>query len=276
MFTSSTYFYQNDALGSMRLVTASTGAILFSSDYLPFGASFGTSGSFTPEFEYTGKLVDLTGLYYYGARFYDPSIDRFVTEDTSTGSLEDPQSLDRYVYARDDPEAITDPTGHGWWSSLTSAVSNGANTLASDATSVGQDIVSAASNPENQAIALTVGVDALAVGAVALDVGTGGLATTLPSAAIGAAISTTMYTVTSGGHATLSGALESAGTGAVLGAATAGMGELFGGAGAIEESAISMTPQEIGDVGEGALANDVGGVSQEYMPTNLGGGSRYT
>ena len=91
--------YQNDALGSTRLVTSSTGAILYSSDYLPFGASFGTSGTFSPEFEYTGKLVDVSGLYYFGARFYDPSTDRFITEDTSTGALEDPLSLDRYVYA---------------------------------------------------------------------------------------------------------------------------------------------------------------------------------
>lgn len=40
---------------------------------------------------YTGKPYDgVTSLYYFGARFYDPAIQRFVTEDAFSGVKEDP------------------------------------------------------------------------------------------------------------------------------------------------------------------------------------------
>ena len=62
---------------------------------------------------YIGKLLDTTtNLYYYGARFYDSSIGRFITADTNMGSTSDPQSLNRYIYARDNPMSLVDPTGH--------------------------------------------------------------------------------------------------------------------------------------------------------------------
>ena len=179
------------------------------------------------------------------------------------------------MYARDNPEAITDPTDHGWWSSFTSAVSNAAggvsSAITSDVSSAATDIVSAASNPETQAIALTTGIDVGTGIAIGLTGGTI-LATPVGQALVGAAISSTVYTVTSGSQATLVGAGEAAVTGAIGGALTGGIGGLLDGTGAAaEELAVSMTPNEIGDVGEGALANDVGGVSQQYMRTNLGG-----
>jgi RHS repeat-associated protein len=52
------------------------------------------------------------GLYYFGARFYDPATQRFITEDTFPGIKEDPQSLNRYAYAENDPLTNTDPTGN--------------------------------------------------------------------------------------------------------------------------------------------------------------------
>ncbi|MHB8567119.1 MAG: RHS repeat-associated core domain-containing protein, partial [Nitrososphaerales archaeon] len=84
--------------------------IAFSSDYLAFGLSYGLSGA--ESFMYTGKQFDpSTGLYYYGARFYDDVLGRFITEDTNTGRREDPQSLNRYIYARDsNKKIIASPT----------------------------------------------------------------------------------------------------------------------------------------------------------------------
>ena len=62
---------------------------------------------------YTGKPYDsVTGLYYYGARFYDSSIGRFVTQDSYSGKIDDPQSLNRYAYTRDNPMKYTDPSGN--------------------------------------------------------------------------------------------------------------------------------------------------------------------
>jgi RHS repeat-associated protein len=88
-------YYHQDALGSTRVKTDSSGASIFSDNYKPYGVDYGQSGS--EEFKYTGKPVDSSGLYYYGARYYDPETGRFTTADTYTGTLSYPQSLNRYV-----------------------------------------------------------------------------------------------------------------------------------------------------------------------------------
>ena len=104
-------YYQTDALGSVRLVTTSSSTTSFASNYSPFGVNYGMTGF--ELLQYTEKPYDsLTGLYYYGARFYSPSIDRFITQDTYPGGLTDPLSLNRYIYARDNPMKYVDPTGH--------------------------------------------------------------------------------------------------------------------------------------------------------------------
>jgi len=54
---------------------------------------------------------------------------RFVTQDSSPGVREDPQSFDRYVYARDNPLKIVDPNGHDWWSGLVSAATSFASAV---------------------------------------------------------------------------------------------------------------------------------------------------
>ena len=64
-------------------------------------------------FMYTGKQNDLvTGFYFYGARFYYPAISRFISEDTSSGSITSPLSLNRYSYVEDNPESFNDPSGN--------------------------------------------------------------------------------------------------------------------------------------------------------------------
>jgi RHS repeat-associated protein len=60
---------------------------------------------------YTGQQLDSTGLLYYGARYYDPALGRFVSADTVGPKLEQPQSLDRYSYVLNTPLKFTDPTG---------------------------------------------------------------------------------------------------------------------------------------------------------------------
>jgi RHS repeat-associated protein len=111
MVGSTGYYMHPDALGSTRVVLTATFTIKFSSDYKPYGVGYSITGSET--FKYTGKMSDsVTGLYYYGARFYDPTIGRFITQDSYSGKQVDPQSMDRYAYARDNPERFVDPSGH--------------------------------------------------------------------------------------------------------------------------------------------------------------------
>jgi RHS repeat-associated protein len=59
-------------------------------------------------------LEDDIGLYYYGARWYDPSIMRFVQPDTEIPQSQDPQVLDRSIYAGNNPIKYTDQSGHCW------------------------------------------------------------------------------------------------------------------------------------------------------------------
>jgi len=112
MVGSTTTYLHEDHIGSIRFVSSATGSQVFSSNYVPYGPQYGASG--TPdEFLYAGKIYDgSTGLYYFGARYYDPTIGRFVTQDSYPGSRADPQSLNRYIYARDNPMKFIDPTGH--------------------------------------------------------------------------------------------------------------------------------------------------------------------
>jgi RHS repeat-associated protein len=102
-------YYHVDHLGSTRLKTNSTGGVVYESNYEPYGPGCGESGS--EDYRYTGKREDPTGLYYYGARYYDPATGRFTTRDKVFGDLTDPQSLNRYSYCRNNPHKYTDPDG---------------------------------------------------------------------------------------------------------------------------------------------------------------------
>jgi len=50
--------------------------------------------------------------YLNGARYYDPTLRRFITPDTIIQDYYNPQDLNRYSYAWNNPLRITDPTGH--------------------------------------------------------------------------------------------------------------------------------------------------------------------
>jgi RHS repeat-associated protein len=102
-------FYHVDHLGSTRLKTNSTGGVTYGSNYEPFGVGCGEDGG--EDYRYTGKREDITGLYYFGARYYDPTTGRFITRDKVFGKLTDPQSQNRYVYCRNNPNKYIDPDG---------------------------------------------------------------------------------------------------------------------------------------------------------------------
>ena len=57
-----------------------------------------------------------TGLYYYGARYYDPELGRFISADTIVQSPYNPQTLNRYSYCSNNPINYVDPSGHSWFS----------------------------------------------------------------------------------------------------------------------------------------------------------------
>jgi RHS repeat-associated protein len=113
--SSNPVYFLVDNLKSTRLTTNSIGDILFSTDYKPYGVPYSQTGTQVPQPQYIGKMTDSqagSGVYYMVARYYDSSTGRFLSEDSDTGSLSDPLSLNRYIYVRDNPMTLNDPTGN--------------------------------------------------------------------------------------------------------------------------------------------------------------------
>jgi RHS repeat-associated protein len=73
--------FLTDALGSTVALTNSSGSSLAQYAYEPFGNTTITSGSSANSYEYTGRENDGTGLQFNRARYYNPSLQRFVSED---------------------------------------------------------------------------------------------------------------------------------------------------------------------------------------------------
>ena len=68
--------------------------------------------------QFTGQILDSTGLYYYNARYYDPTIGRFISADTAAPDMQNPQSLNKYSYCLNNPLNRTDPTGLFSWNTF--------------------------------------------------------------------------------------------------------------------------------------------------------------
>ena len=103
--------FHGDFLQSVLGVSDHNGAVLENTRYAPFGAhrvppSTGTSAN-PPR--YTGRERDPdTGLYYYRARYYDPDLGRFLSEDPLGFDAGDPNF---YAYVGNNPLIASDPTG---------------------------------------------------------------------------------------------------------------------------------------------------------------------
>jgi RHS repeat-associated protein len=72
-----------DGMGSTIALTDSSGTPQAQYTYEPFGNTTVTGPGHANSFQYTGRENDGTGLYFYWARYYSPSIQRFVSEDPS-------------------------------------------------------------------------------------------------------------------------------------------------------------------------------------------------
>ena len=64
-------------------------------------------------FRYCGEYQDQeTGNIYLRARYYDPSIERFISEDSYRGSVDEPFEMNLYSYCAENPVKFHDPSGH--------------------------------------------------------------------------------------------------------------------------------------------------------------------
>jgi len=101
-----TAFFEADGLGSITSLSGPSG-LTDTYTYKPFGITTAT-GTNPNRFRYTGREWDSeTNLYYYRARYYDPAIGRFVSEDPTGFKA----GINYYRYVRNNPVNLTDPTG---------------------------------------------------------------------------------------------------------------------------------------------------------------------
>lgn len=99
------YFYHIDILGSIRSVSDITGKIIGTYEYEPFGNITVSTDSKEESHQFSGKTQDKTGLTYFGARYYDSEIGRFITSDPNF------DGINWYVYCRNNPLIHIDPNG---------------------------------------------------------------------------------------------------------------------------------------------------------------------
>lgn len=100
-------YFLADHLGSTNGLTSSTGSLTASQSYDSFGNP--TNANFPTRYQFTGREFDnFTGLQYSRARFYDPRLGRFMSEDPIGFSGGD---INLYGYVWNDPLMFVDPLG---------------------------------------------------------------------------------------------------------------------------------------------------------------------
>jgi RHS repeat-associated protein len=110
--TTTTFLHQ-DRLGSIQLITSATGAAERAYDYSAFGRTTADTGSAANTRGFQGHETDAdVGLVYMNARYYDAKLGRFLSADTILPDPANPQALNRYAFAYNNPICNTDPTGH--------------------------------------------------------------------------------------------------------------------------------------------------------------------
>lgn len=111
------FYYHFDPLGSPLVITTSglPPSIRKQYKYRAFGELKYESGTYYDNHKFTGKEEDGSGLYYFGARYYDKSLGRWITPDPkslpSDLRLKHPQSLNPYVYCWNNPLRRIDKDG---------------------------------------------------------------------------------------------------------------------------------------------------------------------
>ncbi|NMB98758.1 MAG: RHS repeat-associated core domain-containing protein [Thermoanaerobaculaceae bacterium] len=138
---SATYYPLFDHLGTAIILLDGSGNVVYEQRYAPFGQKDKAHTSKKPSncnngeeedsfpYGFTGHFGDEeSGLIYMQARYYNPTIGRFITPDNVLPSPTDSLSYDRYAYTRNNPINLIDPTGTFAWAAFWAFVAIGALT----------------------------------------------------------------------------------------------------------------------------------------------------
>jgi RHS repeat-associated protein len=103
-----TYYYATDVQGSVLALFNTSNTVVNQYSYLPFGEAQTATEGVANRLRYTGReLESESGLYYNNARWYDPQLHRFISEDP----IGIDGGLDLYAYVGNDPVNFDDPFG---------------------------------------------------------------------------------------------------------------------------------------------------------------------
>ncbi len=110
--TGTSMWYHSDGLGSVRALTGGTsGSVVNNYNFDAFGKTTNSPTASSNTHAFAGEQLDPTGLYFNRARYYNPSIGRFIGRDTTAGTPNDPLSMNRFIYGQDNPALNADPSG---------------------------------------------------------------------------------------------------------------------------------------------------------------------
>lgn len=118
--TETIIYLHNDVSGSPQAATDSSGNLLWKETYKPYGertlnSTSSASGKGTNALYFHGKKVEAleggVNLSYFGARYYDPSIGRFMGIDPAPFDPNSVHSFNRFAYGNNNPYKYVDPDG---------------------------------------------------------------------------------------------------------------------------------------------------------------------
>ncbi len=115
---STTEYFLGDALGSVRQLADSAGAVTLTQSYAPYGEVTQSVGTSQTSYGFTNEFTDPNGLVYLRARYYAPIDGRFISRDTWDGDVKRPITYNKWLYADTDPVNNLDPSGfcsQGGW-----------------------------------------------------------------------------------------------------------------------------------------------------------------
>jgi RHS repeat-associated protein len=99
------HYYHQDHLNSATAITDASGNLILRNNYAPYGEDAVSNGSASVKYKFSDKEKDIPGFYYFGARFYDPEVGRFITQDPAK------DGVNWYAYCDDNPIRYLDPNG---------------------------------------------------------------------------------------------------------------------------------------------------------------------
>ena len=107
-------FLLGDHLGSFSVTTDANGAKTASALYKAFGETRYTLGNLGTDYKFTGQREEASlGIYFFNARWMDPSLGRFTSPDSIVPtSTQGTQAWDRYAFVNNNPVRYVDLTGH--------------------------------------------------------------------------------------------------------------------------------------------------------------------